>query len=116
MRLARLAALLVASAALSACSGSDAETGAPERAPSQAEARKAIEEFTLRDLATGPARSVDGCTSVGPTTTCAIDYDHTCSLLAVERHRGKLVVTPPVGRYACVHAEGDLTNAITLDP
>ena len=112
MRFARLAALLVASATLSACSGSDGETGAPERAPSHAEARKAIEKFSMRDLATGPARSVNGCTSVGATTTCAIGYEHTCGILAVERRGGELVVGPAIGRYACVHAEGQLT----LDP
>jgi hypothetical protein len=77
------------------------------RAPSVLEAKQAIRQSSRFNVATGRARSVEGCTSNDRSTTCAVDYDSTCDVLSVTRTAGVLVVARPTDeQVGCVHSSG----------
>ena len=113
-----LAAALALTAIGAGCSvtgeESDRRNVAPRTtsAPSAAEATRAIMLYSRFNVATGRARTID-CTPSDGVTTCAVDYDDQCDVLAVTRQAGKLAVKQ-AGAGVCLHLSDFSTRTSTV--
>lgn len=93
---------------------SEPRDGSPRTtsAPSAAEAKRAVTRYSRFNVATGRARTID-CTPGDGVTTCAVDYDAQCEVLAITKTAGKLAIGK-AGGGLCFHLSNVSTRTSSV--